>query len=162
MTAPCITDVCPRRRSAARPFLAWLAYGLFLITVLLAGCAAPPEDAQSEALNADPGRAPFDPVPLPAGDSAGADPLAVAQDLFGMTEAVEGNYSESAELLSETDEQQVVLFTQVGLPDDSVRGQRHRLEFEPQGADWQLTWAGLQVQCWPGRGHEDWGTAPCG
>jgi len=74
---------------------------------------------------------------------------------------VEGNYSEQVELLSETATQQVVLFTQIGLPDDSVRSQRHRLEFEPQGSDWELTWVGQQVQCWPGRGHEDWGTDPC-
>jgi hypothetical protein len=131
------------------------------LSLLIAGCGAPPETAETAVLDADPGRAAFETVPLPAGTSVGADPLALAQSLYGFSEPVEGNYSEGVELLSETAAQQVVLFTQVGLPDDSVRGQRHRLEFEPQGSDWQLMWAGRQVQCWPGRGHEDWGTAPC-
>jgi hypothetical protein len=127
----------------------------------MVGCAAPPEDAQSEVLSTDLGRVAFEAVPLPAGDTAGADPLALAQDLYGISEPVEGNYSEAVELLSKTADQQVVLFTQVGLPDDSVRARRHRLEFERQGSRWQLAWAGRQVQCWPGRGHEDWGPAPC-
>ena len=128
---------------------------------LLAGCGAPPETAADEVLDSDPGRAAFETVALPGGTTVGADPLTLARNLYGSSEPVEGNYSEEPELLSKTATQQVVLFTQLGLPDDSVRGQRHRLEFEPQGANWKLTWAGRQVQCWPGRGHEDWGTAPC-
>lgn len=152
----------PTAMRGQRPALirtAVLACGLG--AALLAACAAPPENAQSEVLNADPGRSAFSPVPLPAAGTTGGDPLALSQNLYGMSGPVEGNYSESVELLSKTADQQVVLFTQVGLPDDSVRGQRHRLEFLPEGADWALTWAGRQVQCWPGRGHEDWGTAPC-
>ncbi|MBK1633617.1 hypothetical protein CKO31_23300 [Thiohalocapsa halophila] len=149
------------RRSPSRALLRRFAIGLGLTAVLLAGCAAPPEDAQSEAMSTDPGRAAFEAVPLPVGDTVGADPMALAQDLYGISEPVEGNYSEAVELLSKTADQQVVLFTQVGLPDDSVRARRHRLEFEPQGTRWQLTWAGRQVQCRPGRGHEDWGTALC-
>ena len=131
------------------------------LTAMLAGCGAPPETAETAVLNTDPGRAAFETVPLPGGSTVGADPLALAQTLYGSSEPVEGNYSETPELLSEAADQQVVLFTQVGLSDDSVRGLRHRLEFVPQGENWQLTWAGRQVQCWPGRGHEDWGTAPC-
>jgi hypothetical protein len=129
--------------------------------ILLAGCGAPPQDAADQVVDNDPGAAAFEVVALPSAGTVGPDPLALAQGVYGSTEPVEGNYSESVELLSETADQQVVLFTQMGLPDDSVRGMRHRLEFEPQGADWQLTWAGRQVQCWPGRGHEDWGTEPC-
>jgi hypothetical protein len=129
---------------------------------LSAGCGAPPETAKSVVLSSDPGRAVFEPVALPGGSIVGPDPMILAQTLYGSGEPVEGNYSEAPELLSETAAMQVVLFTQVGLPDDSVRGQRHRLEFEPRGADWILTWVGRQVQCWPGRGHEHWSTEPCG
>ncbi|NBC13265.1 MAG: hypothetical protein GVY09_07945 [Gammaproteobacteria bacterium] len=149
------------RRSPLRAPLLCFVCGVGLTVALVAGCAAPPEDAQSEVVSTDPGRAAFEAVPLPAGDTVGADPMALAQDLYGISEPVEGNYSEAVELLSETADQQVVLFTQVGLPDDSVRARRHRLEFEPQGPRWQLTWAGRQVQCRRGRGHEDWGTALC-
>jgi uncharacterized protein YbjT (DUF2867 family) len=98
---------------------------------------------------------------MPTGTTVGPDPMNLAARLYGLTEPAEGNYTEAVELLSKTTDQQVVLFTQMGLPDDSVRGLRHRLEFEPAGTDWQLTWAGRQIQCWPGRGHEEWATAPC-
>ncbi len=129
---------------------------------LLAGCGAVPETAETEVLDTDPGRAAFERVVPPGGDSVGPDPMALAQELYGTREPVEGNYSQRVELLSETAAEQVVLFTEVGLPDDSVRGQRHRLEFAPQGAEWRLTWAGRQVQCWPGRGHQEWSREPCG
>jgi hypothetical protein len=145
----------------ARLPTARLTFAVTLCGVLLVGCDTPPETAQQEVLNADPGRAAFETVALPNGNLVGPDPMALAQDLYGIREPVEGNYSEVPELLSETATRQVVLFTQVGLPDDSVRGQRHRLELVPQGDEWQLIWAGRQVQCWPGRGHQDWGTAPC-
>ena len=151
----------PTPWASAVAFSARLVGAVCLGTALLVGCGAQPESAEDEALNADPGRAVFETVPLPAGDTVGPDPLALAQRLYGIDEPVEGRYSQEGELLSDTATQQVVLFTQVGLPDDSVRGQRHRLEFTPLGTLWQLTWAGRQVQCWPGRGHEDWGSKLC-
>jgi len=141
--------------------LLYFVCGVGLTIALVAGCTAPREDAQSEVVSTDPGRAAFEAVPLPAGETVGADPMARAQDLYGLSEPVEGNYSEAVERLSETADRQVVLFTQLRLPDDSMRGQRHRLEFVPQGGEWQLRWVGRQVQCWPGRGHEGWGTALC-
>ena len=143
------------------PLMARLLCTACLSAAMLAGCSAPPNTAADDAINADPGRAPFEEVPLPAANLVGPDPLALAQSLYGLNEPVEGNYSQEPELLSETAARQVVLFTQVGLPDDSVRSQRHRLEFVPQGAQWRLDWAGRQVQCWPERGHADWSTAPC-
>ncbi|MBP0018469.1 MAG: hypothetical protein J7647_13090 [Cyanobacteria bacterium SBLK] len=44
----------------------------------------------------------------------------------------------------------------VGLPDDSIQGIRYCLEFKEK-----LDWAGSQVKCKPGRGHENWGPEPC-
>jgi len=50
----------------------------------------------------------------------------------------------------------------VGLGDDSVQGIRYCLRFIRFGFyDWKLDWAGQQVKCWPGRGHEDWGPERC-
>ncbi len=135
--------------------VAWLG------AALLAGCAGPPPDTAPVVLSTDPGRVPFVEVALPPGETSGPDPLTLAPSLYGIGEPVEGNYAEVVELLSATADQQVVLFTQTDLPDDSVRSQRHRLEFAPSGGDWQLIWAGRQVQCWPGRGHQDWASGPC-
>jgi hypothetical protein len=130
---------------------------------LLSACGGPAATSGSGAdgSGADPGRAAFESVTLPSDNTAGADPLTLAQELYGAREPVEGNYTEATETLSSSDQQQVLLFTQLGLLDDSVRGMRHRLEFEPEGGLWQLTWAGRQVTCWPGRGHQDWSTQPC-
>lgn len=149
------------QRPSNRARVAYLSFGIPLIVLLLTSCAAPPENARTEVLSTDPGRAPFQPLPLPAGDTTGADPLALAPRLYGIDGPVEGNYSQGVELLSETAGRQVVLFTQVGLPDDAVRGQRYRLELVPAAAGWRLTWVGRQVQCRSGRGHQDWGSAPC-
>jgi hypothetical protein len=134
-----------------------------LVVGLLTGCGAQPSgsDSANAASASDPGRGAFEAVPLPDGDTVGADPQTLVRTLYGSSEPVEGNYTEETVTLSDTGGTQVVLFTRLGLPDDSVRGIRHRLELVPKGAQWQLTWAGRQLTCWPGRGHEDWGTAPC-
>lgn len=138
-----------------------LTFAAVLSAALFSACAAAPENAVDQVLSADLGRAAFEVVALPGGNLVGPDPMTLARELYGIREPVEGNFSEVPELLSETATRQVVLFTQVGLPDDSVRGERHRLEFVPQGDEWKLSWAGRQVQCWPRRGHQDWGTEPC-
>lgn len=134
---------------------------LGLMLPLLAGCSTPPADSSPGNPASDPGRVAFEAVALPAAGTLGADPQALAQTLFGISEPVEGNYSEEAVTLLASPDQQVVLFTQLGLPDDSVLGMRHRLEFLREGGQWQLSWAGRQVSCRPGRGHEDWSTQPC-
>jgi hypothetical protein len=110
---------------------------------------------------ADSGRGPFDVIELPETGTLGADPLSLAGELFGAREPMEGRYREEVEPLASSAQRQVVLFTQMDLPDDSMRGLRHRLEFLPEDGQWRLTWAGRQVVCRPGRGHEDWGTEPC-
>ena len=145
--------------------LSFAALVLVAPVALLGACTSPFDRSQSGAVGSDAdaglGRASFEPMPLPSANLSGADPLTLAQALYGATEPVEGNYSEDLKTLSSSDQQQVLLFTQMGLLDDSVRGMRHRLEFEPQGGLWQLTWTGRQVTCWPGRGHQDWSTQPC-
>jgi hypothetical protein len=91
----------------------------------------------------------------------GADPNQLALDLFGMPEPGEGNFSEGVVLLVESDQAAVVELTQTGLPDDSVEGQRYRLDFVPVGEQWQLDWAGQQWRCQEGRGSQDWTTELC-
>jgi len=134
-----------------------------LVVGLLTGCGgqAGGSDAVDPGSVSDPGRGAFEAVALPTGDTVGADPQTLVRALYGSSESVEGNYTEETVTLSDTGGTQVVLFSRLGLPDDSVRGMRHRLELVPKDTQWQLTLAGRQVTCWPGRGHEDWGTAPC-
>ncbi len=134
---------------------------LSLILGLLTGCGGGPSGSESAGTATDPGRGAFESIALPAGDTVGADPKALARALYGSSEPVEGNYTEEAVTLSVSGNSHIMLFTQLGLADDSLRGMRYRLELVPQGGQWQLTRAGRQVTCWPGRGHEDWGTAPC-
>lgn len=146
-----------------RPFLP-LILGLSL--PILVGCSRPPDvsepqPAGSGALGADPGRDAFRGIGLPADATPGDAPLELAREIFGTDEPVEGNYVEEAETLDASADQQVVLFTRMGLADDSVLGMRYRLELIRQGEQWELTWAGQQTICRPGRGHQDWGTEPC-
>jgi hypothetical protein len=49
-----------------------------------------------------------------------------------------------------------------GFTDDSVRGRRYDLKLErnPVGS-WRITEARVSWRCWPGRGHDTFGTEPC-
>lgn len=99
-------------------------------------------------------------VPVPEG-AVGAEPTAITLETFGSTEPVEGNFEEEAELIEQTDDQALVIFTQTGLADDSVNGMRYRLEFVPEGDQWRLDWVGQQVRCQLGRGSQEWATELC-
>lgn len=145
-----------------RPWPLALAVSL----ALLGGCDEPSRDSgapdpRPASLGADPGRASFKEVVLPADGTLGADPATLAQALLGAREPMEGLYSETSKSLAESADLRVLLFTQMDLPDDSVRGMRHRLEARPEAGGWRLVWAGRQVQCRAGRGHEGWGIEPC-
>lgn len=147
---------------ASRPLARLAPPVLALILLLLLGCDRSPGSPRSPGKeSADPGRDAFQEIPLPTGTALGDDPEALARTLFGAGEPMEGNYSEAVETLTVSPDGRVVQLTRMGLPDDSVRGLRYRLELASQGDQWQLGWVGRQVRCWPGRGHEDWGVAPC-
>lgn len=91
----------------------------------------------------------------------GNDPKAIALQLFGPAEPVEGFFKQTVET-QQVNEQMVVTLTQTGLPDDSIQGMRYHLEFAPSNADqWRLIWAGKQYTCQPGRGSQTWSTEWC-
>ena len=134
--------------------------------LLLFACRSPSRNpglqvSVSGGLGIDPGRAAFESIALPQTGTLGDDPQVLAEEIYGTEDPVEDDYSEEVVTLISLDDEQVVQFSRMELPDDSVRGLRYRLEFVPQGEQWELTWVGQQVTCRPGRGHEDWGTAPC-
>jgi hypothetical protein len=100
---------------------------------------------------------------LPVGTSLiGSNPQAIAIAVFGMKEPIEGKFRQTVELSQASNRRAVVILTQLGLPDDSVRGLRYRLEFQREGTSrWRMIWAGRQQSCRPGRGHQDWRRTPC-
>jgi hypothetical protein len=107
-------------------------------------------------------RSAYNELDSPAGtDLVTADPTELAMELFGISEPVEGNFSESVDTVVESETQRVVTLTQTGLADDSVEGKRYRLDFVPAGENWQLDWVGDQQRCREGRGSQDWTTEPC-
>ena len=95
----------------------------------------------------------------------GNDPKAIALSVFGKTESEGG--SRDVRINYPRPNQAVVIITQIGVADDSVRGIRYRTEFRtalkpsPTGKQWKMVWAGSQVTCQPGRGHQDWSTELC-
>lgn len=92
----------------------------------------------------------------------GSEPQAIALAVFGVKEPIEGNFQEKVIVNNLSRHRAVAILVQIGLPDDSVRGFRYRLEFQRQATgQWQLVWAGRQQACWPGRGHEEFGQAAC-
>ena len=98
----------------------------------------------------------------------GADPKAIALSTFGQNQSllIEGNFDQQVKVDYPQPDQAVVTITQTGLPDDSVRGIRYRIELSPKesaqtGKQWQVMWAGQQFTCREGRGHQDWSTEFC-
>ncbi|MBE9140089.1 hypothetical protein IQ254_23315 [Nodosilinea sp. LEGE 07088] len=125
--------------------------GALMMTLVACGPSATAPDAPSA-----PGdRSAYSEIPVPDG-AVGEEPTAIALAAFGSAEPDIGNFAEEAELVEQTDDQALVILTQTGLADDSVKGVRYRLEFVPEGDQWQLDWAGRQVRCQSGRGSEEW------
>ena len=95
----------------------------------------------------------------------GNDPKVIARQAFRNTESERGSPEVSVDYPQS--DRAVVTITQVGVADDSVHGIRYRAEFAPTseltptGKQWKLVWAGSQVKCQSGRGHQDWSTELC-
>jgi hypothetical protein len=95
---------------------------------------------------------------------SGSDPKAIALAIFGTQEKDEGNYQETIGVDQHDPNRPVVILTKMNLSDDSVRGIRYRLEFQPNltsEARWQVVWAGQQQVCWQDRGSQTWTTESC-
>lgn len=122
-------------------------------------------DASTIVLDRD-GYTAIDLEQLPASVSlTGDDPKAIALAAFGTKEPIEGQFEQEVLVTTETAQQVIVTITQLGLPDDSIKGLRYRVEFQPEtasgGSQWQMIWAGRQQTCQPGRGSPDWTKDPC-
>jgi pSer/pThr/pTyr-binding forkhead associated (FHA) protein len=101
----------------------------------------------------------------PANALIGNDPKAIALSVFGKTESEGG--SRDVRINYPRPNQAVVIITQTGVADDSVRSIRYRTEFRTTSKrsstrkQWKMVWAGSQMKCQPGRGHQDWSTELC-
>jgi hypothetical protein len=97
----------------------------------------------------------------------GSDPKALALSAFGNTETETEGGSRQVTVDYPQPNQAVVIITQLGVADDSVRGIKYRAEFVPTTKSaqtqkqWEIVWAGFQVTCQPGRGHQDWSKELC-
>jgi hypothetical protein len=95
----------------------------------------------------------------------GSDPKALALSAFGNTETEGG--SRQVRVDYPQPNLAVVIITQLGVADDSVRGIKYRAEFVPTTKSaqtkkqWEIVWAGSQVTCQAGRGHQDWSKELC-
>lgn len=87
----------------------------------------------------------------------GSDPKAVAQQAFNNSEAK----SKQVAIAYPARGKAVVTITQLGLEDDSVGSIRYRVELTRSGRQWRIVWAGFQVKCQSGRGHQNWSPQNC-
>ena len=95
----------------------------------------------------------------------GSDPKAIARNIFGSKEPIEGNFQEEILMETRNNNQVIVTITQLNLPDDSLRDLRYRIEFESEknsgDSPWRMVWAGRQQTCQVGPGSVDWTTETC-
>ncbi len=95
----------------------------------------------------------------------GSDPKAIALAVFGDIDSEGGSRDVTVQYPQSN--RTLVLITQTGVADDSVRGIRYLVELAPTpkssqtGKQWEIVWAGSQFTCQPGRGHQDWSMELC-
>jgi hypothetical protein len=95
----------------------------------------------------------------------GDEPKAIAVAAFGDIDSEGGKRDVSVEYPQS--DRAVVVITQTGVADDSIRAIRYRAELVPSkkssqtGKQWEIVWAGSQFTCQPGRGHQDWSAKLC-
>jgi hypothetical protein len=89
------------------------------------------------------------------------DPKAVAIQLFSNSFDEEGRKSEDISVAYPTRETAVIVYTIIGLADDSVGGIRNRIELKRNQNKWEIVWVGEQYKCQLGRGHQDWSDKLC-
>lgn len=89
-----------------------------------------------------------------------ADPKILAFRTFGKLDSAqpEGLKSESISVSYSTGKA-VLTHTITGLADDSILGQKYRLEMTLTNGKWQLVWAGRQQKC---RNNNKWIKEKCG
>jgi hypothetical protein len=125
-------------------------------------------DAKTTAASAKAHRENYKPISLTkiadAKALAGNDPKAIALSAFGNVESEGGSRDVTVDYPQPN--QAIVTITQTGVADDSVGAIRYRVELQPEksaqtGKQWEIVWAGSQVKCHPGRGHQDWSTELC-
>lgn len=95
---------------------------------------------------------------------SGEEPKAIALAAFGDVDSEGGSRDVKVEYPQP--DRAVVIITQTGVADDSVRAIRYRAELVPTsksqtGKQWKIVWAGSQFTCQPGRGHQDWSMKLC-
>jgi hypothetical protein len=95
---------------------------------------------------------------------AGSDPKSVALSAFGNIDSEGGSRNVTVDYPQS--QRAIVTITQTGVADDSVGGIKHRVELQQTKSaqtdpQWKVVWAGSQVKCHPGRGHQDWSTELC-
>lgn len=94
----------------------------------------------------------------------GTEPKAIAVSAFGNIESEGGSQDVTVDYPQR--DRTIVTITQTGVADDSIRAIRYRVELQQHqtaqaGKEWKIVWAGSQVKCHPGRGHQDWSTKRC-
>ena len=100
---------------------------------------------------------------IPSSRLTDRDPRLAAIKAFGDRESAqpEGIKSESLEVIYSSAGNAIVTTITDGLADDSVRAEKYRIKMQLIKDRWKITWAGTQVKCRSGRGHQEWSNQPC-
>lgn len=89
------------------------------------------------------------------------NPKDIAVKLFGGDRETEGRKSDAISVEYPTRNTAVIVYTVVGLADDSVAAMRHRIELGIRQNKWEIVWVGRQSKCQPNRGHQNWAAGRC-
>ena len=91
------------------------------------------------------------------------NPKLIAVQLFNnsLDDDEEGRKSEDMSITYPTIETAVIVYTIIGLADDSVGAIRNRIELKRNQNKWEIVWVGEQYKCQINRGHQNWSGSLC-
>lgn len=88
-------------------------------------------------------------------------PEEIVQFIYPEEDQKEGKYSYTISNEGGTSGENILTLITEGIPDDSMYALKVVMTVKSENGIWKVLSIKEAYKCWPGRGHEDWGAAPC-
>lgn len=88
-------------------------------------------------------------------------PEEIIEAVYPKEPKAEGKYSYTITKGNGTGNESTLTLISEGIPDDSMYALKVEMAVINENGQWKILRIKEAYKCWPGRGHEEWGAAPC-